>query len=238
MVSTSFHYPTPYPAFVLFMKPENPSFHAHHAPMGALASFTCGSARRCWRNGPRVDGAFPGAIVVGYQTPDGALHRLPFFESQAKSEADRYRGESGGDAKADDAHIGTVEREFQWATDRMSLPEMDFTVFTPCGSLPDPESASTADLRFARCPSVPAQVTFRNTTSEDWRGFFGLGIEQRWSLLGPAAGAGLVGAMSQDTIGFASNTPGAETFIDFSIEEALAPDSVRGIFCSGKSPGC
>lgn len=187
--------------------------------------------------GLELTGPFPGAIAVGYQTPDGALHRLPFFESQAKSEADRYRGESGGDAKADDAHIGTVEREFQWATDRMSLPEMDFTVFTPCGSLPDPESASAADLRFACCPSVPAQVTFRNTTSEDWRGFFGLGIEQRWSLLGPAAGAGLVGAMSQDTIGFASNTPGAETFIDFSIEEALAPDSVRGNFLLGKIAG-
>lgn len=205
--------------------------------MGALASFTCGAHDAAGGMGLELTGPFPGAIAVGYQTPDGALHRLPFFEPDATSEADRYLGESEAEAKPEDASVGEVTREFQWATDRMSLPEMDFTVWTPFGSLPDPQSATAAELRFASCPSVPVRVTFRNNSAENWRGFFGLGIENRWSLLGETAGEGMVGAMSQDTIGFASNTPGAQTFIDFSIGEAMQPGNVFGNFLLGKVAG-
>lgn len=205
--------------------------------MGALASFTCGAHDAAGGMGLELTGPFPGSIAVGYQTPDGALHRLPFFEPQDKSEADRYVGESGAAARAADASREETQRQFSWATDSISQPAMDFTVYTPFGSLPDPTTASAAELQFACCPSVPARVTFRNSTNEDWRGFFGLGIENRWSLLGSTVGEGVIGAMSQGAIGFASNTPGAETFLDFSIEEAMAPGNVRGNFLLGKTAG-
>lgn len=205
--------------------------------MGALASFTCGAHDASGGMGLELTGPFPGAIAVGYQTPDGALHRLPLFIPDAASEADRYVGEGGQVDRAAEAGVAAVEREFQWATDTLRTPEIEFAIVTPFGAIPDPATATAAELRFASCPAIHAKITFKNNSEEAWRGFFGLGIEHRWSLLRHREGGDLVGAMSQDSIGFATRTPGAKTFIDFSLEEALAKDSVRGDFLLGKMAG-
>ncbi|GAB5560558.1 MAG: hypothetical protein SynsKO_22050 [Synoicihabitans sp.] len=205
--------------------------------MGALASFTCGAHGATGGMGLELTGAFPGEIAIGYQTPDGALHRLPLFKPSSASEAARYQDESNSESSEFGGALDEIQREYKWASDRMGVPELELTIWTPFGSVPNPADAEPADLKFASCPSVPARVTFRNETEENWRGFFGLGIEHRWSLLEDAAGGGVVGAMSQETIGFASNTPGAETFIDFSIEEAMAPGNVRGNFLLGRIAG-
>jgi xylan 1,4-beta-xylosidase len=219
------------------MKPENPSFHAHHSPMGALASFTCGAHGAAGGMGLELTGPFPGSIAVGYQTPDGSLHRLPLFVPDEKSEADRYVGEGGGVARAAEVRISSLEREFKWATDTLRTPEIEFEIVTPFGALPDPATASAAELKFASCPAVHARVTFKNASEEAWRGFFGLGIEHRWSLLRDLEGCDLIGAMSQDSTGFATRTPGVKTFIDFSLEEAMAGESDRGNFLLGKLAG-
>ncbi len=205
--------------------------------MGALASFTCGAHDAAGGMGLELTGPFPGSIAVGYQTPDGALHRLPLFVPDATSEADRYVGEGGQVGRASEAGVANVEREFLWATDTLRTPEIEFSIATPFGTIPDPDTATAAELKFASCPAVHTSITFKNVSDEAWRGFFGLGIEHRWSLLRHREGGDLVGAMSQDSIGFATRTAGAKTFIDFSLEEAMAEGSVRGDFLLGKMAG-
>ncbi len=205
--------------------------------MGALASFTCGAHNATGGMGLELTGPFPGAIAVGYQTSDGALHRLPFFVPSHSSEAERYREETiDAEAKTDRIITG-LEREFLWATDRFATPEITFTVSTPFGPLPDPESAAPDALRFACCPVVHVTLRFTNDSTEAWRGFFGLDVGHRWALLDNRVDAGVIGAVSEESIGFASNSPSAKTFIDFSVEEALQPGSVRGNFLLGNMAG-
>lgn len=205
--------------------------------MGALASFTCGAHNATGGMGLELTGPFAGAIDVGYQTADGGLHRLPFFVPQESSEAERYREDKGESADSIHETFADVEREYLWGTDRFKATGLTLEISTPFGEIPDPDRSSPADLRFACCPVVHATVRFTNDSAEAWRGFFGISGDSRWSLLDQRAAPGVVGAISQESIGLATSTPGAETYLNFSTEEALTPGGVQGNFLLGTTAG-
>jgi len=187
--------------------------------------------------GLELTGPFPGAIEIGYQTADGALHRLPFFVPPETSEAERYREGSEGAGAPVHQVLTDLKREYLWATDRFLAEGVTLEISTPFGEIPNPAQARPEALCFACCPVVQVKVSFSNPSTTDRRGFFALDIGHRWALLDQRATDGVVGALSQETIGFATHTPGAATFIDFSVAEALESDSVRGNFLLGNTAG-
>ncbi len=215
---------------------ENPSFHAHHSPMGALASFTCGAHNAGGGMGVELTGPYQGDISVGYYEDDGSIHQFPFQQNDTSSEAERYTQEKALQDKGINT-ISPITRNYGWATDSFKSAEVDFHIKTPFFPIPDPKLAEPADLQFACCPAVHLTLTFRNSSSTPRTGFFALGIDHRWSSLAQQTDNALTGATSRNTIGFATRTPGASSFMDFSIESAIKRKHTTPNFLLGPTAG-
>lgn len=218
------------------MQPENPSFHAHHSPMGAMASFTCGAHNASGGMGLELPGPYAGEVNVGYIDAENTLHRLPLFQAAKGSESERYvEGASGASARQ---HIASdIERDYRWATDSISSEGITFNIITPFFSLADPRSASPKALAFACCPVIHAQIVFTNSSNKPIKGFFALGIDHRWTSLGVRTQQALTGAMSQDRIGFATRNTSARSFIDFDIVSAMNRQHTTPNFLLGPTAG-
>ena len=192
--------PTSVPAFH-----GNVDFNAQHSPMGAFASFTCGTFGV--RGGLAAQVGKPGGqdlyvgVKDGGRFDDGPIRCLPFF-----------RAGSGGGAGAADflveqAAAGPAEqnvaakvvaiakddlaRHYGWATDRWDADGFTFTIYTPFGEIPDPARAEPGRMRDALLPAVVAELSVDNTMGTQPRtAVFGLNFNEPGWLPIDAVGPG------------------------------------------------
>src|SRR6476646_6779989 len=125
----------------------NTSFNAHHSPMGAYWSFTCG--HHGTRGGFDVQSGRPGNqdIYIGIKRGprddrSAPILSLPFFDSahaqDHSAEAFLAAGHTADPAAPKREAIGTysapeIARRYGWATDRWTTADFDFTIYTPFG---------------------------------------------------------------------------------------------------------
>ena len=201
------------------------SFHAHHSPMGAHASFTLGMFGA--NGGMALEKGSPGdqSLFIGYRTDSGTTHMLPFSEGLS-SDADRFSSDDDASDENKTVLFGDSEinRDYGWATDNFMAPGIDFKIRSPFFSIPDPAIANKADLKKACCPATFAEITLNNNSNENWEGFFGIqGGRQGVTPWAPLSNRGpLKGQISHNEMGFATDDENAEEFNDFGIEEALS----------------
>lgn len=191
-------------------------FHAHHAPVGALASLTAG---RCFaRSGPgcEIGRAGDGGLMLGYRA--GTRTRLLPLFPVAASEAERYvRGDAAGTDEGRLIAPSEVQRDYGWTTDTWRAGDLTATIFTPLEVLPDPATAPLAAQRDAFVPAVLVQVTLANPTDEAREAVFALNLgDQRWLPL-----QGLSGMQSRGGFAFAVMDSDAHVFSAFDLESAL-----------------
>ena len=193
-------------------------FHAHHAPIGALASATAG--RFFGKSGPSCElgRAGDGGLLVGYHDPGVALRLLPLFPL---SDSDRARYVHDAPTSAGSLRVfdpSEVQREYGWATDCWRAGEVVCEMLTPVEPLPDPAHAALASQRDAFVPATLMRITVRNPTAAAREVVFALNLpDQRWL---PAAG-GLPGMKSRHGVAFAVDAAEAQLFSAFDIESAL-----------------
>ncbi|WP_110945357.1 glycoside hydrolase family 52 protein [Paenibacillus phocaensis] len=167
---------------------KNIFFNAHHSPMGAFASFTLGH--------PGPSGGFDlelGSppkqnIYIGLQDDGQERYRaLPFF-GEGLDERDRYTTEESGDEPSTSHSVQQKEsglivpfgrseivRRFGAAIDEWQAGDLTFRLISPFEGVPDPETATEEQLRFALMPAVLAEITVDNTRGTSARrAFFGL----------------------------------------------------------------
>lgn len=156
-------------------------FNAHHAPIGAFASFTLGF--------PGANGGFdlergrpPGQrVFVGVERADGsgAFDALPFFEEVA-DESKRYAvgaAEASGGVGAGAVAalpMQAVRREFGLTRDTWTAGDLTFRIYSQASAVPNPASATEDELKLALVPAVLVEVTVDNTKgTAARRAFFG-----------------------------------------------------------------
>ncbi len=112
--------------------PGNRFFNAHHAPIGAYATFTLGYPGAS--GGFGIGQSMPGTqdVLIGVEH-DGVATALPFFDAAR---------ETGVAAYAQDA----VGRDFRLASDAFSAGTLRFTLYSPARPVPNPDGAA-ADPR-------------------------------------------------------------------------------------------
>ncbi|GAA0349073.1 glycoside hydrolase family 52 protein [Bacillus horti] len=160
--------------------PKNMFFNAHHAPIGAFASFTLG---------------FPGAgggfdlelgrspkqnVYIGLESKEkGVYQTLPFYHGVQGNEAQRFDIENP-DPDPNKPEIlvpfpdSSIIREFNVATDTWKAGDLTFTIYSPVQKIPDPQEADEEKLKLAIVPAVLVEITVDNTEGmEARRGFFG-----------------------------------------------------------------
>jgi hypothetical protein len=137
-------------------------FNAHHAPIGAYATFTLGGAGRT--GGVRFGSGHPPHqdVFAGARTTGGTWAALPFF---APSEDDPLR--------AIPPH--RVARRFAPAADAFSAEGVTLRIRSPAGPVPEPGVAGEDDLRDGLLPAVLVELSVDNTDGDrPRRAFLGL----------------------------------------------------------------
>lgn len=186
-------------------------FHAHHSPLGAYATFTCG--RFGAGGGFTIEGAKPASqnLIIGY-LEDGLLHALPFFTGAAAGTGDYVEGAQAktGIKRA----LQDVRRAFGGGDDRWEAGDLAFAIHTPVVALPDPDVVGEAALARAVLPVVTATLTLDNRRSAKARRLvFAVGAGQACRFLA-VGGAKAVGWGREIAIA-APEQPGLEAFVNF-----------------------
>ena len=213
-----------------------PSFHAQHSPIGAHSSFTIGMSGA--PGGMAMERGSPAdsAVFVGYKTASGRIHSMPFYEG-VDNDAERYSQSSAEGASS--AYVfdeQVITRDYRWGTDTFQAPGLRLKVLTPFFSIPDPLLADQSKLKFASCPATFLSLVIENDSDEGWCGFFALKNDKYWSPLSSRSEGRLRGAVSRDSMGFATDTE-VEEFCDFSVDRALDAQHTTPNFLLGPVAG-
>jgi xylan 1,4-beta-xylosidase len=131
-------------------------FNAHHAPIGAYATFTLGAAGRS--GGFALEAGMPPNqdVLIGARAPDGGYEALPFFDEAPMRRLD-------------------ASREFGVTSDAWEAPGIRLRILSPLRSVPEPGVASEGELRDALLPAVLVELTVDNTAgTAPRRAFFGV----------------------------------------------------------------
>ena len=214
------------------------SFHAHHSPMGAHSSLTCGMFHASGGPGMELEGSADGAVYAGYQDAAGTIHHLPFF-AVGEDEKSRYVTDAADDRTAGEQLFSEdeVTRSFRWATDAWSTDRFSFEIITPFFNIPDPAESTPEEQRFACCPVVFARISYDNSQgTDDVRAFFALQGNGRWGPVGSLGNGGIKGLKMADSIGFATFDE-VETFVEFGPAEALNRSHKTPNFYLGPAAG-
>ncbi len=162
----------------------NISFNAQHSPMGAFMSFTCGNFGT--RGGVGLQIGQPGnqdiyiGVKDGDRKSDSSPRCLPFFQGNARDATAAFLVEAGPEQqtaveKVQPFRAEQIKRFYGWGTDRWQADDLDFSIFTPFGAIPDPKAATPHDLRDALLPAITARLTLDNRKGTGTKtGFFAL----------------------------------------------------------------
>ena len=163
---------------------ENIFFNAHHAPIGAFASFTLGTPGPSGGLGLELGGPADQNVFIGLETLEGgSFNALPFFKAGdiAEEERQRYEVEQANQAMPTwvDAPISPflreeIRRDFHAATDSWKAGDLTFTLYSPVRPVPDPQTGDDETLMAAILPAILAEVTVDNSTGVRMRrAYFG-----------------------------------------------------------------
>jgi len=202
----------------------NVSFNAHHSPMGAFFTFTCGNFGT--RGGLGLEAPRPGNQDIYIGVKDGDRYSahpmkcLPFYEGADKNAQpilpdmapENFVPEMSTEApkkKRSEVLAYTaaqLQRYYAWATDRWVTPEYEFAIYTPFDSIPDPQSATSNQMRAALIPAVTAELVVDNRKGTQTKtGFFALRFSDPGvRLIDSGLSKGRVGFAFRDDMGVAA----------------------------------
>lgn len=224
-------------------------FNAHHSPMGAFFSFTCGHTNSgggmaAQSGRPAAQDIFVG-VKDGDRMSDAPLRCLPLFGGAGDAAAEAYQVDR---AKKEPARRGPVpfpadqvHRYYGWASDRWSVPGLQFIIYTPFGPIPDPDGASVHELREALIPAIVAEFAIDNTDGAVSKtAVFAIRFPEKGLRLLPGLGDGRLGFAVLHQMGFAGQLldqdgPSAFPILRWAPDEALL--SSTSVHHIGNCPG-
>ena len=150
----------------------NISFNAQHSPIGAFMSFTCGNFGT--RGGVGLQIGQPGnqdvyvGVKDGERKSDSPPRCLPFYQGNGRDAAAAFLVEAGpaeqtAKEKVQSFRAEEIKRFYGWGTDRWQTHELEFAIYTPFGSIPDPKTSTPQHLRDALLPAITARLTLDNS---------------------------------------------------------------------------
>jgi len=186
------------------------SFHSHHSPFGAFASFTVGLVGSPGGFGHALRGPAKQNVYVGHRAADGSWRLLPFF-TPPKSIASAFTGEAnaseGGEEGARLIPVGPegYARRLGLASDTWEFEGITFSLLTPFSRVPDPQGLGVRTARECFAPVVYATVTVDNRGGKAPReAVFGLAESEGQLYPIDEYEAGMAGFAIDGRFGFAS----------------------------------
>jgi hypothetical protein len=211
-------------------------FNAHHAPVGAFATFTLGFPGPKGGLGLGLGKPADENVFIGAERRDGrGYEALPFFASSADS-ARRY------DVGADDTpkpgkvralSAKRIRRDFGPGSDTWTAGDLTFSIYSAPKSVPDPSAATPSAMRRALVPAVFAALTLDNRRGKRPRKvFFGYeGSDPYYNTrrLDDVARGRLTGVGQGPVTAIVSDSPGVYSGCGFTLDQCLEPDHVENL---------
>lgn len=143
------------------------SYHSHHAPLGAFATFTIGMVGSPGGFGHALRGPARQNVYVGFRVGDKAPWRLlPFYTAAGESDEAAFTGEAATVVapKAKALRARDYRRVLGWASDtwRADQERFTFSLLSPFGPTPDPARLSRAAARLAFSPHINGWIEYDN----------------------------------------------------------------------------
>lgn len=149
------------------VKPALESYHSHHAPLGAFATFTIGAVASHGGFGHALRGPARQRVYVGFRTDAAASWQvLPFFEPATSDDAG-YTGEEAVVRAPTGITMlfpDDYRRSLGWASDtwRAQGDRFGFCLLSPFGKTGDPARMSTTSARLAFSPHINGWIEYDN----------------------------------------------------------------------------
>lgn len=221
-------------------------FNAHHAPIGAFATFTLGYPGAKGGLGLELDRPADQNLFIGLQSKDdrALFEALPFYSGiKAESDALRYEGEPAEHGILEQPSTikvnvvsypnSTIRREFGLCTDEWSAGDLTFTVYSPARSVPDPSLSTDDELAFTLVPAVLVEIRIDNRESANpRRAYFGYSGSDPYSgmrRLDDVAEGQFSGIGQGRMTAIASSDPGIKSGIAFTLESLLSEENERNL---------
>lgn len=211
-------------------------YNAHHAPIGAFASFTLGYKGAKGGLGLELGKPADQNVYIGLQARDGEHYQaLPFYEA-SEDESSRYDVEKldnvnqttygSGDLPLVSAFRDEdITREFTSGTDTWKAGDLEFRIYSPVRSVPDPTSGDREALMDALVPAVLVEMTIDNSQGTKMRkGYFGYQGSDPYSamrLIGGPEGGSLTGVGQGRLTAIVSKNEGLWPARGFTLEKIL-----------------
>ncbi|WNS44901.1 glycoside hydrolase family 52 protein [Paenibacillus sp. MMS20-IR301] len=212
--------------------PTNQFYNAHHSPIGAFASFTLGFKGAS--GGFDLEAGRPPRqnIYIGLQRKDGkGFNTLPFHELAQDDESKRYDIENP-DHNPNKPQLlypfadEEITRDFRLATDSWQAGELTFRILSPVRPVPDPETATEAELKEVLLPAVLVELEVDNTAGDSVRrAFFGFQGNDPYSAMRRIdSNAELAGVGQGRFLAIAAEQGTAKPAMHFSMEDILSAE--------------
>ncbi len=209
-------------------------YNAHHAPIGAFATFTLGFPGS--KGGFGIELAKPAdePIYIGVEDVGGGSYSaLPFFsyapegEPEKRAEADydvEGLAEFSRPRKVRQFPPSAVRRNMGAGVDEWQAGDLTFRLYSPVRSVPDPDKADPDTLREAIAPAVLAELTVDNREgAKPRRAFFGFSGASRSSGMRLLDESGLVGVGQGACTAIATDDRDVWAGLAFQPEKILEP---------------
>jgi hypothetical protein len=160
--------------------PDNIFFNAHHAPIGAFATFTLGFPGAKGGLGLELGRPADQNVYIGVESDaPGVFQALPFFGAGLDGERARYEVDSAPPRTAGGREVrltpfgrGAIARSFALTTDTWTAGPLAFCVYSPVCPVPDPDTARVDELQRVLVPAVVAELTVDNRQGKTARRAF------------------------------------------------------------------
>ncbi|HCE46261.1 MAG TPA: beta-xylosidase [Lentisphaeria bacterium] len=213
-------------------------FNAHHSPMGAFASFTLGYKGAKGGLGLELTRPADQNVFIGLESNrKNIFEALPFSESTADEKArydvEKNSSERGRKVKVIPFEQEKIRRDFKAASDTWSAGDLTFKIYSPFKSIPDPDSAKSADVKEAVIPAVFVEITVDNSKGKiPRRAYFGYqGTDPYYGMrrIDDTTGGKIKGVGQGSLTAIATAEKDAYSALAFSIEEVISPDFMENI---------
>jgi hypothetical protein len=224
-------------------EPPKVFFNAHHAPIGAFASFTLGQVGATGGFGLELGRPANHDLYIGIEesasSHKGDFRMLPFYKDAevpvvaGAEAAARARYEVGtGPVERSSVRLrpfasSNVHRDFRVATDTWTAGDLQFSIISPVVPIPDPDAGITDLLRLALVPVVLVSMTVDNTSGATARravfGFEGSGGHDVSAMrrLDDTSDGRFVGVGQGQSVAIVSRDVGVVSGQGFTIQEIL-----------------
>jgi len=144
-------------------------FNAHHAPIGAFASFTLGFPGAAGGFDLEIGRPPRQSVFIGLETAGqpGQFEALPFWAS-GDDESKRFDIDNP-DPNPDKPKLvhpfapNAISRDFRVSSDTWMAGDLTFRLISPVMPVPDPATAPAEALQKALLPAILAELTVDNT---------------------------------------------------------------------------